>query len=71
MNFTAHSAIASFLAAAHKTMLEWLQEAQRENGFDGYELRGWWYDIMERGVRPEGRQNFFSELLRKANTVSH
>jgi hypothetical protein len=71
MSFSAHSAIASFLAAAHKTMLEWLQEAQRQNGFDGNELLEWWYDIMERGTRREGRQKFFSEVLRKANTVCH
>lgn len=71
MSFTAHSAVASFLAAAHKTMLEWLQKAQRQNGFDGHELRGWWYDLMERRVPREGRLNFFSEVLRKANTVSY
>ena len=71
MSFTAYSAVASFLAAAHKTMLEWLQEAQRQNGFDEYELREWWYDIMERGARRAGRQKFFSEVLRKANTVSN
>ena len=70
MSFTAHSAIASFLAAAHMTMLEWLQEAQRKNAFDGPQLHGWWHELMERRVRREGRLNFFSEVLRKANTVS-
>jgi hypothetical protein len=71
MRFTAHSAIASFLAAVHKTMLEWLQEAQRQHGFDGSQLHEWWYDLMEQRVRGEGRLKFFSEVLRKANTVSH
>jgi hypothetical protein len=52
-------------------MLEWLQEAQRQNGFHAHELHGWWYDLMERRVQREGRLNFFSEVLRKANTVSH
>ena len=42
--------IVSFLAAAHKTTLEWLQEAQQENGFDAHRLHGWWYDLMEWGV---------------------
>jgi hypothetical protein len=71
MSFTAHSAIVSFLAAAHKTMLEWLQEAQRKYGFDGPQLHEWWYKLMEQSVREEGRLKFFSEVLRKANTVSH
>ena len=71
MSFNAHSAIASFLAAAHKTMLEWLQKAQKQNGFNGDALRRWWYDIMERRVQRERRREFFSEVLRKANTVSH
>ena len=71
MSFTAHSAIVSFLAAAHKTMLEWLQEAQQKNGFNGDALRRWWHDIMERRVERERRREFFSEVLRKANIVSH
>ncbi|KIM77883.1 hypothetical protein PILCRDRAFT_604604 [Piloderma croceum F 1598] len=71
MSFTAHSAIASFLAAAHKTMLEWLQEAQRKYDFDGPQLHEWWYNLMEQSVREGERHFFFEEVLRKANTVSH
>jgi hypothetical protein len=42
----AHSAVAYFLSAAHRTMLMWLKEAQG-NRLDGNELHSWWYGIME------------------------
>jgi hypothetical protein len=69
LSYTAHSAIASFLAAAHGTMLEWLQKAQRQDGFDERQLHRWWHDLME-GKKREKRREFFLEVLNKANTVS-
>ena len=71
MSFTAHHGVASFLAAAHKTMLEWLKEAQRNNGYEIDGLREWWYNTMERSAQYEEWKRFFSEVLREANSVSH
>ncbi len=71
MSFTAHITIASFLNAAHEVMLEWLKKAHEEYGFDKDRLRAWWHEIMEEKSGRELRRQFFSEVLKKANTVSH
>ena len=64
----AHSAVAYFLSAAHRTMLMWLREAQG-NRLDGNELHSWWYGIMEQMAGRELRHKFFSEVLEQANAV--
>jgi len=71
MSLTAHSAIARFLAAVHKTMLDWLKEERHRNNFDGEKLHKWWYGIMEQRAEQKMRQKFFTEVLAKAKTVSH
>ncbi len=71
MSFAAHITIASFLAAAHDVMLEWLKRAHEQAGFDKDGLRAWWHGIMEQKSGRESRRQFFSEVLNKANTVSH
>ncbi|KAF8268647.1 hypothetical protein EI94DRAFT_1800166 [Lactarius quietus] len=65
MSYTAHSAIAFFLAAAHKTMLKWLRDAQQKNRFDRCNLHQWWYDIMEQRVPRNGQSqlDFFTDVL--------
>jgi hypothetical protein len=52
-------------------MLKWLKEEQQRNNLDGKALHAWWYSIMEQGIRRKVRRKFFSEVLDKANTVSH
>jgi hypothetical protein len=54
-----HTAIACFLAAAHQTMLESLQEACKEKGLNGPQLLEYWHELMEpTGVR-DRREAFF------------
>ncbi|KIM86830.1 hypothetical protein PILCRDRAFT_4708 [Piloderma croceum F 1598] len=69
MNLTAHSAIARFLTAAHETMLKWLKDAQQQHNLDATRLHTWWYEMMEQRAGQIMRQNFFSEVLRKAKTI--
>jgi hypothetical protein len=71
MSFTAHIAIASFLTAAHEVMLEWLKGALERSHFNKDGLRAWWHGIMEEKSGQELRRQFFAEVLKKANTVSH
>jgi hypothetical protein len=71
MSFTAHIAIESLLAAAHEVMLEWLKRAHEQFRFHKDGLRTWWHGIMEEKSGRESRRQFFSEVLNKANTVSH
>jgi hypothetical protein len=71
MSYHAHRDIACFLAAAHQTMLKWLKEVQQREMFDGKQLHGWWYRIMEQREGREQRRSFFFEVLEQANTVSH
>ncbi|KIM80231.1 hypothetical protein PILCRDRAFT_9777 [Piloderma croceum F 1598] len=68
MSFTAHSAIARFLTAAHETMLKWLKEAQQQCNLDGNGLHKWWYEIMEQRAGRVMRRKFFSEVLDKVNS---
>jgi hypothetical protein len=70
MSLTSHSAIARFLAAAHRTMLKWLKEEQQRSNFDGEALREWWHAIMEQSAGREKRREFFTEVLAEANAVS-
>jgi hypothetical protein len=71
LSLTAHAAIACFIAAAHLTMLEWLQKAHNENGFNGLQLLVYWHELMEpSGVR-DGREAFFTEVVNRANKVGH
>ena len=68
-NDTAHVAIASFLAAAHQTMLETLQEAHNEER-NGPQLLQYWHELMEpTGVR-DRREAFFTKVVQRADSVS-
>jgi hypothetical protein len=71
LSYTAHIAIARFLAAAHKTMLSWLKEKRQRDKLDGKGLHEWWYNIMEERDGQNMRQEFFTEVLTKGATVSH
>ncbi len=71
MSLTAHSAIARFLAAAHKTMLSWLKGKRQRDNLDGKGLHEWWYNIMEQRDGQKMRQKFFTDVLAEAATVSH
>ncbi|KAF8325743.1 hypothetical protein F5887DRAFT_1289437 [Amanita rubescens] len=70
-SFTAHIAIASFLTAVHEVILKWLKEALEQFHFDKDGLRAWWHGIMEEKSGRKSRRQFFSEVLNKANIVSH
>ncbi|KAF8525579.1 hypothetical protein BU17DRAFT_74439 [Hysterangium stoloniferum] len=69
LSCSVYIAIACFLPAAHTTMLEWLQNAQNENNFNGSELLTHWHELME----PQGprylRDQFFSEVVQRANSA--
>jgi hypothetical protein len=65
-SFTAHVAIACFLAAAHELMYEYLKEAQGKVA----NLLSYWNSIMEpEGARDE-RAKFFSRVVERAHQVS-
>ena len=67
MSYTAHIAVASFIAAAHTTMLKRLKTAQEQNVGD---LHRYWHEGME--SRDRGYRNaFFSEVTKLAITASH
>jgi hypothetical protein len=71
LSLTAHTAIACFLAAAHQTMLESLQEACKEKGLNGPQLLEYWHELMEpTGVR-DRREAFFTKVVERADSVSH
>jgi len=70
LSYTTHLAVASFLAAAHTTMLIWLQRAQDENNLDGRHLLKYWHGIMEPTEGREGRNKFFEEVVDRANKAS-
>ena len=69
LSFTAHIAVASFLAAVHQTMLETLQEAHNK-GRNGPQLLQYWHGLMEpTGVR-DRREAFFTKVVQRAESVS-
>jgi len=67
LSYTAHIAVASFIAAAHTTMLKRLKAAQEQNVGD---LHRYWHEGMESGDRSY-RNAFFSEVTKLASAASH
>ncbi|KAF8343349.1 hypothetical protein F5887DRAFT_886857, partial [Amanita rubescens] len=67
---TAYVAIACFLAAAHQMMLETLQEACKEKGLDGPQLLEYWHGLMEPTRTRDRRQEFFTKVVERAESVS-
>ncbi|KAK2464126.1 hypothetical protein APHAL10511_003874 [Amanita phalloides] len=68
LSLTAHTAIACFIAVAHQTMLETLQKARDEERLDGVQLLEYWHGLME-STKRDGREVFFTEVVKKANTM--
>jgi hypothetical protein len=66
---SAHAKIAFFLAAAHLTMLDRLQSAQRERNLNGPELLSHWHEQMESKVS-DYRSKFFQEVVSRIREVS-
>ena len=51
-------------------MLERLRALQME-GLNGHQLLERWHDLMEpTGVVPDSREKFFTEVVKRANSVS-
>jgi len=69
LSIAAHIAIACFVAAAHQTMLETLQEA-RKKGLNGPQLLGYWHRLMEPIGPRDRREQFFTKVVELANKVS-
>ena len=70
LSYSTHIAVASFLAAAHTTMLLWLKRAQDENNLHGQDLLNYWHGIMEPTEEREERNKFYEEVVCKANKAS-
>ena len=70
LSITAHIAIGSFLAAAHRMMLETLQEAYNEKGLSGSQLLKYWHGLMEPTGARKHREDFFKKVVERANSVS-
>ena len=71
LTVTAHVAIACFLGALHETMHASLVRIQKENSCNGHDLRKIWYERMEKNRRGSFRQDFFAEVIRKAEQAIH
>ena len=69
VSIIAHLAIACFLAAAHKMMLETLQAAHNK-GLNGLQLLDYWHELMEPTGARGRREGFFTEVVERANMVS-
>jgi hypothetical protein len=69
LSISAHAAIAHFLGAAHTTMLKWLREAQTTRNAE--ELLLYWHTLMEGSQVRTEREDFFLEVVKLANSVSH
>jgi hypothetical protein len=67
-DITAHTAIACFLAAAHQTMLETLQEAHNK-GLNGPHLLGYWHRLMEPTGPRDRREKFFTKVVEQADSL--
>ncbi|KAF8501239.1 hypothetical protein BU17DRAFT_72018 [Hysterangium stoloniferum] len=65
LSLTAHDAIACFLAAAHKIMLDWLQTAKRHHQFDGPQLLGTGMSLWNHRERGTAGTDFLRNLLNK------
>lgn len=70
LSLTAHAAIACFLAAAHEMMLETLQKVYNEQGLNGQQLLEYWHRLMEPIGARDGRKEFFTKVVDRANKVS-
>lgn len=68
LSVTAHSAIACFIAAAHGTMLTWLQALQNQYECDGKQLLESWHSLMEKGNVTQ-RRRFFLEVVERATAA--
>ena len=66
-SYTAHIAVACFIAAAHQTMHEWLKDAQDKNEGN---LRAYWHRRMEPVGDRSFRNRFFLEVVTLANSAS-
>ncbi|KAF8343351.1 hypothetical protein F5887DRAFT_1212483 [Amanita rubescens] len=64
----AHTAIACFLAAAHQTMLETLQEAHKK-GLNGPHLLRYWHRLMEPTGPRDRREKFFTKVVEQADSL--
>jgi len=58
--------MASFIAAAHITMLDWLKGAKDEKHLDGQGLLEHWHSVMESPGNHGLREAFFSKVVEKA-----
>jgi len=68
LSHAAHIAVASFIAAAHTTMLKWLKRAQEGGASDLHTI---WHQLMEPAEERADRNSFFSDVVKLANTASH
>ncbi|KAF8816611.1 hypothetical protein BYT27DRAFT_7220522 [Phlegmacium glaucopus] len=69
LSITAHLSIACFLAAAHQTMLETLQEAYDAKGLNGSQLLQYWHQVMEPTGSCGCREVFFTKVVKQANLM--
>ena len=68
---TAHIAIVCFIAAAHTTMLNWLQEEQEKQEKSAPQLLSYWHQLMESPEKRDRREQFFKEVVQRAHSASH
>jgi hypothetical protein len=67
LSFTAHHRIACFIAAAHMTMLEWLEGAPGNR--NGEQLLAVWHEAMEKNAN-DARSKFFLKVVELAKRAS-
>lgn len=67
LSITSHIALACFVGAAHRTMLERLQSVKVQTV---QELHDYWYQLMEQQDDRSERNTFFSEVVANANAVN-
>jgi hypothetical protein len=68
LSFSAHRAIASFIGAAHATMLKHLKRMQAE-GLVGQRLLDRWHLMMEHQSERKERRKFFDEVIKLAKVM--
>jgi hypothetical protein len=67
----AHAAIACFLGALHETMHASLVRIHTQNSCNGRDLRKAWHKHMETNRRDPFRQEFFADVVEKAEQESN
>jgi hypothetical protein len=67
LSLTANVGIACFIAAAHKTMHDWLEKLDQK--MDEKSLLERWYEVMEPTNDRSGRERFFETVIDEAYRV--